>query len=71
MINSTKYDREIYELAELLIARRGQRAASYATHESLKAHHRGEQRMTEAWRSIANTVEKVWKTEPRPPQRDK
>ena len=71
MMTSTKHDHEIRELAELLIARRGERATSFATHQSLKAGHRGEQRMMEAWRSIADVAERVWKVEPALPRRDK
>jgi hypothetical protein len=64
MTTPTEHDREIQALAELLIARRGERAATYATYQSLKASHRGEQRMSEAWRSIADTADRVWKVEP-------
>jgi hypothetical protein len=70
MITSTEHDSEIRELAEMLIARYGEGAASYATHQSLKAGHRGEQRMMVAWRWIADEVEQVWKVEPTPPQGD-
>jgi hypothetical protein len=71
MTTSTKHDHEIHELAELLIARQGERATTFATHQSLKAGHRGEQRMMEAWRSIADAAERVWTVEPTLPQRDK
>jgi hypothetical protein len=71
MTTSTEHDSEIHDLAELLIARRGERAASYATYQSLSAGHRGEQRMSEAWRSIADVAERVWKVEPALPRRDK
>ncbi|HXZ01055.1 MAG TPA: hypothetical protein VEI03_13725 [Stellaceae bacterium] len=71
MMTSANLNREIYELAEMLIARHGERAASYATHQSLKARHRGEHGMMEAWRSIATTAEHVWKIEPILPPRDK
>jgi hypothetical protein len=37
----------------------------------LSAGHRGEQRMMEAWRSIAGVAERVWKVEPALPLRDK
>lgn len=70
MTTRTGLGHEIYELAELLIARHGERAASYATHQSLKARHRGELRMMEAWRSIADTADYVWKVEPILPLRD-
>ena len=71
MTTSTKHDREIHDIAELLIARRGERAASYAVYQSLKAGQRGDQRMMEAWRWIADTAEQVWKVEPALPRRDK
>jgi hypothetical protein len=67
----TEHDHEIHEIAELLIARRGERAASYAKYQSLSAGHRGERRMMEAWRSIADVAERVWKVEPALPRRDK
>jgi hypothetical protein len=71
MTTSTEHNHEIHELAELLIARRGERAASYAKYQSLTASHRGEQRMMEAWRSIADVAERVWKVEPGPLSGDK
>jgi hypothetical protein len=71
MTTSTGLDREVYELAQLLIARHGERATSYATHQSLKARHRGERRMMEVWRWIADTAEQVWKVEPVLPRREK
>ena len=64
MTTSTEHDREILELAELLIARHGERATSYATHQSLKAGHRGDLRTMVAWRWIADATEHVWKVEP-------
>jgi len=52
------------ELAQLLIARYGERAASHARHQSLKAAYRREQRATDAWRWIADAVEQIWRAEP-------
>jgi hypothetical protein len=71
MTTSTEFDREIHELAELLIERHGERATTFATHQSLKAGHRGEQRLSEAWRWIADAAEQVWKVEPNPRSGDK
>jgi hypothetical protein len=64
MTTSTEHDREIHELAELLIARCGERARSYATHQSFEAGHRGEQRTMEAWLRIADAADQVWRVEP-------
>jgi hypothetical protein len=41
-------------LAELLISRFGERAASYAIHQALKAQSRGDRRNAERWRWIAD-----------------
>ncbi|MGO8920611.1 MAG: hypothetical protein ACLQJR_32360 [Stellaceae bacterium] len=60
-----EHDSVVHELAELLIERYGERAASHAKHQSLRAAYRDEQRMMEAWRWIADAVEHVWKAEPR------
>jgi len=54
----------VQELAILLVARYGERAASHAKHESLKAARRDELGQMEAWRWIADAVEQIWKTEP-------
>ena len=54
----------IQELAELLIARRGERAVCYARLEALKANHRGEARTSEMWFRIADAVDHVWRVEP-------
>ena len=59
-----EHDSVIHELAQLLIERYGERAASHATHQSLKAAQRRETRAMEAWRWIAATVEQIWRTEP-------
>jgi hypothetical protein len=60
-----EHDSVVNELAQLLIARYGERAASHAKHQSLKAAWRQEARATEAWRWIAVAVEEIWRTEPR------
>lgn len=54
----------IEELAVLLVQRYGERAASHAKHQSLKAARRDEPGQMEAWLWIANAVEQIWKTEP-------
>jgi hypothetical protein len=64
MTTSTERDHEIRELAELLVARHGERATTFAKFQSLKAGYRGERRTMEAWRSIADVAERVWKVEP-------
>ena len=59
-----EHDSVVDELAHLLIARYGERAASHAKHQSLKAAQRRATRAMEAWRWIAATVEQIWRTEP-------
>ena len=57
-------DSVVNEIALLLIERYGERAASHAQHQSLKAARRHETRAMEAWRWIAVAVEQIWRTEP-------
>ena len=57
-------DSVVTEIAHLLIERYGERAASHAKHQSLKAACRQETRAMEAWRWIAVAVEQIWRTEP-------
>jgi len=64
MASQTDYDREVHELAELLIARRGGGAAAYAKLQALKAARLGHERTVKAWHLIADTVEQVWRVEP-------
>jgi hypothetical protein len=59
-----EHDTVVYELADLLIARYGERAASHARLQSLKAAQRDDPRVTEAWRWIAEVVEELWRAEP-------
>jgi hypothetical protein len=54
----------IQELAALLIERYGERAASHARYQSLKAAWRGEQRKMEAWRWIADAIDQLWRAGP-------
>jgi len=63
MASQTDYHREVDELAELSIARRGERAAAYAKLQALKAACFGHERAVKAWHSIADTVEQVWRVE--------
>jgi len=58
------YASEISALASLLISRLGVRAATYASHQALKARHSGELRRMEAWRRIADAAAEVWRREP-------
>jgi hypothetical protein len=62
-----EHENVVHELAILLVARYGERAASHAKHESLKAARRHEPGQMEAWRWIADAVEQIWKTEPAQP----
>jgi len=56
-------DTSVREIAELLIARYGVRAASHASLQALKARHRGEPRQVEAWEWIANAVASAMRAE--------
>ena len=60
----TDYDNQLSELVELLIVRRGERAVTYARYQALKAGHRGEERLMDAWYSIADRAEQVWRVDP-------
>jgi hypothetical protein len=60
-----EHDTVVNELADLLIARYGERAASHARYQSLKAAQRDERHSMEAWRWIAEAVEQVWRAEPK------
>jgi hypothetical protein len=64
-INSrTELDLEVLAIAKLLIERRGERAVSYARYQALKAGRQGHDRVGEAWQSIADAAEQVWRIEP-------
>jgi len=52
----TSHDHEVSEIAELLIARYGERAASHASLQALKARSMGLPLHMEAWRWIAEAV---------------
>jgi hypothetical protein len=58
------YEEEIRELADLLIERYGERAASHARYQALKAAQLGEERKREAWRWIADAIDEVWRAGP-------
>jgi hypothetical protein len=51
--NSVQEPQDPRSLAHLLIDRFGERATSYAIHQSLKAHSRGDPREAARWRWIA------------------
>lgn len=57
----------IHELAELLIARRGEKAMTFARYEALKANRRGEPLVSEMWFRIADATEQFWRVEPTAP----
>jgi hypothetical protein len=64
MEHPDELERDVRALAEILIGRYGERAMSYASHQALKAQHRGETRVTEAWRWIGAAVVQVLRTDP-------
>jgi len=57
-------ERDLEAIAQALISRYGLRASGFAAHEALKARRRGEERRTEAWRLIADTVDHLLAAEP-------
>jgi len=64
MRTAEAHDAEFREIAELLIRRYGERSASHAAHQLLKARHRGEQRRVDAWQGIADAVAQLLKADP-------
>jgi len=55
---------EVRNIADLLIARYGERAISYASHQALVARKAGATRRMEAWRQIAGAALQVLRAEP-------
>ena len=60
---SADHDASISEIAEMLIAQFGERAASHAFLEAIKARSRGAARHMEAWEQIANAVVRAMREE--------
>jgi hypothetical protein len=58
-ILESKHDASVREIAEVLIAHYGERAASHASLQALKARQRGESRKVEVWERIADAVIKA------------
>ena len=56
--------RDAHAVAKLLISYYGEQAATYASHQALKARERGDQRLMEAWRWIAGAVAEVLRADP-------
>lgn len=56
--------RDAHAVAKLLISHYGEQAATYASHQALKARERGDQRLMEAWRWIAGAVAEVLRADP-------
>jgi len=61
----TNNDAEVQEIAELLIARYGERAASHASLQALKARREGQALHQEAWEWITDAVVRAMRTEER------
>ena len=61
------HNKDIRDLAKLLISRYGEQASAYASHQALKARQRGDQRVMDAWRWIAGAIEEVLRSEPEGP----
>ena len=64
MNTDTEQRRDVRAIAKLLISRYGEQAYAYASHQSLKARERGNQRHMEAWRWIAGAVQELLRAEP-------
>lgn len=56
--------RDAQAIAKLLISRYGEQAVAYASHQAVKAKHRGNQRLWEAWRWVAGAVAEILRAEP-------
>ena len=57
-------DQEVVALAELAIARYGERASAYASLQVLKARYQRQARVMEAWQRIADAVQQIFRAEP-------
>jgi len=58
-------DDRVRKIAELLIVRYGERAASHATLQALKARQGRESEYREVWESVAAAVARSLRTEPK------
>jgi hypothetical protein len=61
--NQPQPPRDAQAFARLLIDRFGERAASHATHQSLKAQSRGDPREAARWRWIAEFTREMLRTD--------
>lgn len=57
-------DQEVVALAELAIARYGERASAYASLQVLKARYQRQPRVMDAWQRIADAVQQIFRAEP-------
>ena len=57
-------DREVVALAELAIARYGERAPTYAVLQALKARYQRKAKETAAWQRIADSANAILRAEP-------
>ena len=64
MDESDILDKEVIALAELAIARYGERASTYASLQVLKARYQRQPRVMDAWQRIADTVQQILRGEP-------
>jgi len=58
-------DREVVALAELAIARYGERAGAFASFQMLKARYQRQPRMMDAWQRIGDAIRQIFRAEPR------
>ena len=64
MNESDILDKEVVALAELTIARYGERAGTYASLQVLKARYQRQPRVMDAWQRIADVVQQIFRAEP-------
>jgi hypothetical protein len=57
-------DQEVVALAELAIARYGERAGAYAALQVLKARYQRQSRVMEAWQRIVDAIQQIFRAEP-------
>jgi hypothetical protein len=64
MPSQSSRPRDARAIAKLLIARHGVQATSYAALQALKARERGDRRIMEAWRLIADAIAELLRSDP-------
>ncbi len=64
MSTKPKQYSDVQDIAKALIARYGERAVTFASHQALRARERGDHRTMAAWRWIGGAVAEILRSEP-------